>query len=59
MAAGFVGFEITWRADVFAGAPQSSSAAKFGTVGINFRARKARDEKEWSSALAALACTID
>jgi len=59
VAAGFVGFEITWRADVFAGAPQSSSAANFGTVGINFRARKARDETEWSSALAALGCTID
>jgi len=25
---------------VFAGAPQASSADKFGTVGINFRARK-------------------
>lgn len=43
-AAGFVGFEIPWRAEVFAGAPQSSSAAKFGTVGINFRARKAVQE---------------
>ena len=39
-AAGFEGFEITWRKTVFEGAPQSSSAAKFGTVGINFRARK-------------------
>jgi len=39
-AAGFEGFSITWKADVFSGAPQSSSAAKFGTVGINFRARK-------------------
>jgi arsenite methyltransferase len=38
--AGFVDFEITWRADVFGGAPQASSAAQFGTVGINFRARK-------------------
>jgi hypothetical protein len=38
--AGFADFEITWRADVFAGAPQQSSAAKFGTIGINFRARK-------------------
>lgn len=59
MAAGFVGFEITWRADVFSGAPQSSSAAKFGTVGINFRACKARDASEWGRALAALSCTID
>jgi len=40
LTAGFVDFEITWRADVFAGAPQSSSAADFGTMGINFRAHK-------------------
>ena len=40
MAAGFLDFEITWRAEVFAGAPQSSSAAKFGTKGVTFRARK-------------------
>lgn len=39
--AGFEGFEITWRKDVFSGAPQDSSAAAFGTVGINYRARKA------------------
>jgi len=38
--AGFEGFAITWQAPVFEGAPQSSSAAKFGTVGINYRARK-------------------
>ena len=37
-AIGFAGFEITWRADVFSGAPQESSAADFGTKGINFRA---------------------
>jgi hypothetical protein len=37
---GFTGFEITWRAEVFKDAPQQSSAAKFGTIGINFRARK-------------------
>ena len=54
MAAGFVNFAITWRADVFSGAPQSSSAASFGTVGISFRARKAASEEEWASALAAL-----
>ncbi len=52
VAAGFVDFEITWRAEVFAGAPQSSSAAKFGTVGINFRARKPTDEDEWKRARA-------
>ena len=39
-AAGFTDFEITWRAEVFDGAPQASSAAAFGTKGINFRARK-------------------
>jgi hypothetical protein len=58
VAAGFVDFEITWRADVFSGAPQASSAAKFGTVGINFRARLPRSDDEWSAALAALACTL-
>ena len=40
VAAGFEGFEITWRAEVFADAPQQSSAKNFGTVGINFRAKK-------------------
>jgi hypothetical protein len=40
--AGFEGFEITWKDRVFAGAPQQSSAEKFGTVGITFRARKGR-----------------
>lgn len=56
--AGFVGFEITWRADVFSGAPQESSAAAYGTVGINFRATKPRTEAEWHAALAALSCEI-
>jgi hypothetical protein len=56
--AGFVGFEITWRADVFSGALQSSSAANFGTLGINFRARKPRTEQEWHAALAALSCAL-
>ena len=45
MAAGFTDFEITWRADVFAGAPQQSSAAQFGTLGINFRARRVPDDE--------------
>ena len=40
VSAGFEAFEITWRKDVFADAPQESSAAAFGTLGINFRARK-------------------
>jgi hypothetical protein len=44
---------------VYAGAPQSGSAAKFGTLGINFRARKALDEEEWAAALAAVRCTLE
>jgi hypothetical protein len=56
VAAGFVGFEITWKEDVFGGAPQASSAAEFGTVGITFRARKATSEAEWQDAVANLAC---
>jgi hypothetical protein len=55
---GFVGFEITWRADVFSDAPQSSSAGEFGTLGINFRARKACNEEEWLRAMAALNCEL-
>ena len=58
VAAGFVGFEITWRGDVFSGAPQSSSAAEFGTLGINVRARKATSQAEWDAALAALTCQM-
>ena len=58
MASGFVGFEITWQADVFSGAPQSSSAAEFGTQGINFRARKPASQQEWDEALAALTCAV-
>ena len=56
VAAGFVGFAITWRADVFGGAPQASSAASFGTLGINFRARRAASEEEWAAALGTLSC---
>ena len=58
MAAGFVDFEITWRADVFSGAPQEGSSAKFGTLGINFRARKALDESEWMREMTKLACEV-
>jgi hypothetical protein len=58
VAAGFVGFEIIWRKDIFGGAPQASSAANFGTLGINFRARKAADEEELTAAMAALSCEI-
>jgi hypothetical protein len=59
VAAGFIDFEITWRADVFSGAPQSSSAASFGTLGINFKARKYENEQEWAEALAGLSCEIN
>jgi len=52
LAAGFVDFEITWRGDVYSGAAQSSSAAKYGTLGINFRARKA--DAETSAAVCAI-----
>ncbi len=55
--AGFVGFEITRRADIYDGAPQASSASEFGTQGINFRARKPRADREWQDALAQLSCT--
>ena len=58
MAAGFVDFEITWQADVFRGAPQESSAAEFGTQGINFCAHKAAHEQEWHTARASLACEV-
>jgi hypothetical protein len=50
VAAGFVDFEITWQGDVFGGAPQASSAASFGTLGVNFRAKKpaiASGQKRW------------
>jgi hypothetical protein len=58
ISAGFVDFEITWRAEVYAGAPQSSSADEFGTLGITFRARKAASDEAWPSALAALSCGV-
>jgi hypothetical protein len=58
VAAGFVGFEITWRKDVFSSAPQAGSAEKFGTLGINFRTRKAANEEEWTAAMAALSCGV-
>jgi len=56
--AGFVGFEITWRADIFAGAPQTSSAAEFGTLGINFRARKLADGEDWTDDYGTLSCAV-
>ncbi len=58
MAAGFVGFEIAWRKDVFSDAPQAGSAEKFGTLGINFRARKPADEEEWAASLSVSSCEV-
>jgi hypothetical protein len=43
--------------DVYGDAPQSSSAAKFGTLGVTFRSRKAKDDAEWQVALATLTCS--
>ena len=40
--AGFTDFAIVSRVDVYAGAPQQTSAAKFGTLGITFTARRLR-----------------
>ena len=37
---GFVDFEVTWKEDIYVGAPQESSAAAYGTNGITFRANK-------------------
>ena len=56
VAAGFVDFAITWRGDIYKDAPQASSAAKFGTLGITFRARKARDAAESAEAMERLSC---
>ncbi len=37
---GFNDVEVIWGEDVFSGAPQSSSAAEFGTLGVHIRGRK-------------------
>jgi len=58
VAAGFVDFEITWRKDIFSGAPQESSAADFDTYGITFRSRKPHNEDEWELALAEITCEV-
>ena len=54
VAAGFVGFEITWRKDIFSGVPQAGGAQKSSTWGANFWARKAANKEEWNAAMAAL-----
>lgn len=56
--AGFVDVAIPWRADVFAGAPQSSSAEKFGTLGIDLRARKVASDREIDDELTRLSCEV-
>lgn len=58
MAAGFVDFDLLWQGDIYADAPQASSARKYGTVGITFRARRALSEAEWLAAVAALSCEV-
>jgi hypothetical protein len=58
VAAGFFDFEITWSADVFAGAPQASSASAYGTLGINFWARKPLNEQERDAYLASQVCDV-
>jgi hypothetical protein len=41
VAAGFEGFEITWKRDVFEGAAvPRKEVSYFGTRGVNFRAYK-------------------
>jgi hypothetical protein len=41
VAAGFEGFELTWKKNVFEGAARPSKDAEaFGTRGVNFRAFK-------------------
>jgi hypothetical protein len=42
--AGFEDFAITWRGDIFRDAPQQTSAAAFGTMGITYFARKLKPQ---------------
>jgi hypothetical protein len=58
VAAGFIDFEITWRAEVYADAPQESSAEDFGTLGVNFFARKPLNEQEREDHLARQMCAV-
>ena len=54
----FAGDTCGENKDVFSGAAQESSDADFGTVGINFRARRPVEESEWHEALATLNCEV-
>jgi hypothetical protein len=54
---GFDEIEVPWKADVFRGAPQDKNSATFGTLGVNFRARRkglvqplARQDAQFASA---------
>ncbi len=41
MAAGFQGFDVTWRKNIFEGAARPrKEVAHFGTRGVNFKAVK-------------------
>ncbi|HSL72581.1 MAG TPA: hypothetical protein VK864_20190 [Longimicrobiales bacterium] len=53
-----MGFELVSVLDVYADAPQSSSAAKFGTLGITFRARKSSSDEEWFAEVQDLTCEL-
>jgi len=48
---GFDEIEVPWRADVFRGAPQDKNSASFGTLGVNFRARKRALQRQPDAAL--------
>jgi DNA-binding transcriptional ArsR family regulator len=50
-------FEL-WGTLRAVGSTRLAEIDRFGTLGINFRARKATDEEEWMAALAALCCEI-
>jgi len=49
---GFDEIEVPWRADVFRGAPQDKNSVSFGTLGVNFRARKRVLQRQRDAALA-------
>ena len=57
--AGFVSLEIKKSINVFDGAPQSSSANYFGTVGINFFARKPETTSEWEDEIDSIALNYE
>jgi hypothetical protein len=58
VAAGFIDFAITWRAEVYADAPQESSAEDFGTLGITFFAHKPLNEQEREDYFARQVCDV-